>query len=452
MLQFNIPNISISSLVDKLQQELVIQKSSLGLEAKSMFDSGALKIKNTLTDIEAFLRNAESRAYIRKKWPDKYNKFPFNLIPSIGKISLKILELLFRDQREVNFGLIHSLRESLKINRQLIEEIIELHAQISQINERLQPINELLNTIDNNWVSMGDRISAIDNQIQKIPESLTAFNTKLQQIDDRHLKNDNYLKNDLLQQKRLIALFLEDAKKRLPEVHTQDELKKIVDEKQHLLDGFYTAFEDSFRGSNEDIINRLKVYLPFLRDARVGTADSPILDVGCGRGEWLQLMIECGYSAKGLDINRVMIEQCQARGLEVIESDVMAYLKSLPDHSLGAVTGFHIMEHLPFEILMELFYETVRVLKPGGLTIFETPNPENLLVGSCNFYYDPTHRHPLPPPTIEFIANFVGLSRVQILRLHPLSHQIVVDDSELAKRFNEYFYSFMDYSVIGFKP
>lgn len=119
-------------------------------------------------------------------------------------------------------------------------------------------------------------------------------------------------------------------------------------ENQHSLDGFYAAFEDRFRGSREEITEKLKVYLPIIAEAQVGSQDSPILDVGCGRGEWLELLRESRYTARGIDINTVMIEQCLARELEVIESDIIAHLQSLPDASLGAVTGFHIIEHLPF--------------------------------------------------------------------------------------------------------
>jgi O-antigen chain-terminating methyltransferase len=86
----------------------------------------------------------------------------------------------------------------------------------------------------------------------------------------------------------------------------------------------------------------------------LGTEQMPILDVGCGRGEWLELLREEGLHARGLDINRVLIGQCRERGLEVVEGDVMTYLRSLPDASLGAVTGCHIIEHLPFEVLIKI--------------------------------------------------------------------------------------------------
>jgi O-antigen chain-terminating methyltransferase len=146
-----------------------------------------------------------------------------------------------------------------------------------------------------------------------------------------------------------------------------------------------------------------------------------------------------------------MAEQCRERRLEVTESDGITHLRSLPDASIGAVTGFHIVEHLSFELLIQLLDETVRVLKPGGLAIFETPNPHNLLVGSANFYTDPTHRNPLPSPTLKFLAEARGLCRIEVINLHPFPEAFHVVGSEVAERFNEYFYGAQDYAVMGWK-
>ncbi|MEO8892438.1 MAG: class I SAM-dependent methyltransferase [Coleofasciculaceae cyanobacterium] len=137
--------------------------------------------------------------------------------------------------------------------------------------------------------------------------------------------------------------------------------------------------------------------------------------------------------------------------MDVIEGDVIAHLQSLPDESLGAITGFHIIEHLPFSLLIKLLNETKRVLKPGGLAIFETPNPQNILVGANNFYLDPTHQNPLPSPLSEFLVEYVGFHSVNILNLNDYAESYKVSGSEVAKRFNDYFYGAQDYAVIGYK-
>jgi SAM-dependent methyltransferase len=256
-------------------------------------------------------------------------------------------------------------------------------------------------------------------------------------------------KTQLIRQERRITMLLEEARKRLPAPFNQEQLQVMRAEGERSLEAFYVSFEDQFRGTREDIKERCRVYLPLLKEAGIGTDEMPILDLGCGRGEWLELLREEGLRARGLDLNSILVEDCRERELEVMEGDIITYLHTLPDASMGAITGFHIIEHLPFDVLIDVLDETVRVLKSGGLAIFETPNPQNVLVGSCNFYFDPTHLHPLPSLTMQFLAEARGLCKVEILNLHPPEVSPLRETTEVAKRFNEYFYGPMDYAIVG---
>jgi SAM-dependent methyltransferase len=149
----------------------------------------------------------------------------------------------------------------------------------------------------------------------------------------------------------------------------------------------------------------------------------------------------------------VLVEECRQSGLEVIDDDLISYLRSLSDASVGGVTGFQIIEHLPFETVLKLFDEVVRALQPGGIAIFETPNPQNVLVSTHEFYIDPTHRQPLPGRLMKFVAEVRGLSRVKLIYLHPFPEVQRVSEAglEVAKRFNELFYGPRDYAIIGWK-
>ena len=261
------------------------------------------------------------------------------------------------------------------------------------------------------------------------------------------------LKTEVILQERRITMLLEEARKRLPDSWDQEQLQTVADEAHHVLDALYVSFEDQFRGTREDIKERLRMYIPIVQEAKLGSETTPILDVGCGRGEWLELLQEEGLCGQGVDQNRILVEQCRRRGLGVVESDALTYLRSLPDASLGTVTGFHIIEHLPLERLVELLDETVRVLTSGGLAIFETPNPQNVLVGSHHFYLDPTHRNPLPSSMMKFMVEARGLCRVEIIELHPYPAAYRVQEAglDVAQRFNEYFYGAQDYAVVGWK-
>lgn len=219
-----------------------------------------------------------------------------------------------------------------------------------------------------------------------------------------------------------------------------------AEETRARLDEFFALFADEFRGPREDVKEGLKFYLPILKAAGI---EKNILDIGCGRGEWLELLQEEGFKGSGVEINRVLAEQLRKTGLEVMEEDALVYLRSLPDESLDAVTGFHFIEHLSFETLIEVLDEIARTLRPGGLVIFETPNPKNLVVGTCNFYSDPTHVKPLFPETVRFILDNRGFTDVRIEYVNPVGGSPFKDESESSRALDSWFYSPRDFAVIG---
>jgi O-antigen chain-terminating methyltransferase len=184
---------------------------------------------------------------------------------------------------------------------------------------------------------------------------------------------------------------------------------------------FYRAFEDRYRGAREIIKDRLRAYASFtdpLLQQGGGAAGAPIaLDLGCGRGEWLELLGENGFDARGVDLDEGMLAACNERGLNAQHGDALAALRAQADDSLALVSAFHLVEHLPFDLVQELISEALRVLRPGGLLIMETPNPENLTVGATSFYRDPTHLHPLPPDLLGFATEHAGYARQRIVRL-----------------------------------
>lgn len=196
-------------------------------------------------------------------------------------------------------------------------------------------------------------------------------------------------------------------------------------------DNFYRAFEDRYRGSREDIKKRLEVYLPFLLPLYEHYPKSPVLDIGCGRGEWLELMEEHGIEAKGVDVDDEMLKAAKERGFNVEKSEGIDFLKDIPNESLLAVTAFHMVEHIPFERVRMLISEAHRVLVPGGLLILETPNPENFQVAAENFYLDPSHIKPVPSLLLAFATEFYGFKRNKTLRLQESKELFARQDATL---------------------
>ena len=180
---------------------------------------------------------------------------------------------------------------------------------------------------------------------------------------------------------------------------------------------FYRAFEDCHRGSRELITQRLEVYLPFLAPLKELYPQARTLDIGCGRGEWIELLLREGFAPEGVDLDDGMLEACRALELPARKDDALEALRQLPDESLVVVSGFHIAEHVPFPVLQDIVAEAMRVLRPAGLLILETPNAESVVVGTNNFYVDPTHERPIPSLLMSFLTEYNGFARSKILRL-----------------------------------
>lgn len=184
------------------------------------------------------------------------------------------------------------------------------------------------------------------------------------------------------------------------------------------LDQFYIALEERFRGSQKTVQKRLAVYLPMVHRILHDCESRQVIDIGCGRGDWLQLLKSEGIEGVGVEVNPIAQSQGEAAGLKIVVQDALDYLKGLSDNSVAVITGFHIVEHLPFPVLLQLFDLCCLKLAPRGVLIFETPNSRNLSVAANTFYIDPTHSRPLPPELLEFIAEYSGFGDVSLMFLN----------------------------------
>lgn len=255
------------------------------------------------------------------------------------------------------------------------------------------------------------------------------YESKVDQANFELLKNNLSVKSLIIDDLRLLLeTKASNIKFAAHEENIKNELDEILqifndhchkeEEQEHIFDNFYVEFENKFRGAREDVKSRLNIYVPYIENLDQDIKEGGILDIGCGRGEWLEILNDRSLNAKGIDLNRFMVGACNTMGLTVTENDAISYLKKQESESLGAITAFHVIEHLSFEVMISLFDEALRVLKKGGIIIFETPNPENIIVGSCSFYSDPTHQRPLVPDVIQFIADQRGFKKTNIVRLH----------------------------------
>jgi SAM-dependent methyltransferase len=218
----------------------------------------------------------------------------------------------------------------------------------------------------------------------------------------------------------------------------------------------YAGFAERFRGSEEEIKERQRAYVQYFEGR------DNILDIGCGRGEFLELLRERGLKARGLDLDLDMILLCREKGLDVVMDDAFAYLGVLPDDSVGGVFASQVIEHLHPARIIELTRLCYRKLAPGGVLIFETPNPKCLMVFADSFYKDPSHLQPAHPDTMQFLFEATGFHRVELTFLCPVDPFMRIPflqgpgpDIERfnqgIERLNSLLFGFQDYAVIGRK-
>lgn len=225
------------------------------------------------------------------------------------------------------------------------------------------------------------------------------------------------------------------------------------------LDRFYVALEERFRGSSALIRERQTAFVPLFKRCQAISRschqgqDFPVLDIGCGRGEWLDLLRSNEVPCRGVDMNRDMVSICLHSGHQAICADALSLLASTASESLLGVTAFHVIEHLPPSTAIDLLADIHRCLVPGGLVLFETPNPENIKTATHSFWIDPTHLKPIPPVLLQFMFEFSGFKGNEIVRLNSVeSERRRMRFASSASRFMmREFLRAQDYAVVGVK-
>jgi SAM-dependent methyltransferase len=215
----------------------------------------------------------------------------------------------------------------------------------------------------------------------------------------------------------------------------------------------YDDFTDHFRGSTAEVSAKLEGYLP---DVQRLAGHGGVVDLGCGRGEWLELLRAAGVTARGVDANPAFVAAGRTRGLDMELGDALGYLRALPPDSIDMVTAFHVIEHLNTEDLLALLQAAREVLRPGGCLLLETPNPTNLVMAACDFYNDPTHRSPLPPALTEYLVSTQGFRDVQVRPLHPKASPLVPTGDggardQVQELVAQALFGPQDYAVLGYK-
>lgn len=220
------------------------------------------------------------------------------------------------------------------------------------------------------------------------------------------------------------------------------------------MDALFLEMSYAFRGSRDEIKGRVTRHLPEALGALGQGGQRPILDIGCGRGEWLEVLRDARVPAHGVDTSPACVALCIDHGLSVTRAEGLAALRETPDGTLGGVSALHVVEHLPFDGVVRLIDEAYRCITGGGLLLLETPNPESLMVGGRNFFFDPTHRMPIPPDVLALVVRERGFTEVRVERLHPYprEYQLPGEAGEAEKVLNQLLYGPQDYCIVARRP
>jgi O-antigen chain-terminating methyltransferase len=220
-------------------------------------------------------------------------------------------------------------------------------------------------------------------------------------------------------------------------------------------DQSYLEFEEQNRGTRADILARQKPYIAILSKVAEAVGEgAPFVDLGCGRGELLELASEAGLKMRGFDHDPGMVAYCRARGLNATQKDIFKCLEETTDGSLAGITAIQVIEHLPYHRIVRLVELAYQKLRAGGCLILETINPFSVYA-MRHFYTDPSHIQPVPPTTAAFLVKARGFVDIRTLQLSPVENDpaqaVLKKDPKLAP-LADFLFGYQDYAVVATKP
>ncbi len=318
----------------------------------------------------------------------------------------KIMEEILQNvEQQYGAGYEGSLSQMLEKKKEEMEPLVKRIHALDGIHLRIPPYTDK---------------GAVAAKLMRLISRITSKLTRFINFQQNEINNKVGTSLDILQEStEEIALWSREIEARLSLLERNAGSGRAsvqTAEKEPFDQETYLAFEEQHRGNQEEIRRRQQYYLDsYVKEWLGEDIKGEVVDLGCGRGEWLDILQESGYKALGIDMNEASLGECRNKGLRVMQMDAVDYVKSLPDESVSMITSFQLIEHLELSQLLVLFREMGRVVKKGGIIIMETPNPCNLLVGAASFYLDPTHVRQLHPEFVRFLAEKNGFSRIEIV-------------------------------------
>ncbi|EDP73650.1 class I SAM-dependent methyltransferase, partial [Hydrogenivirga sp. 128-5-R1-1] len=303
--------------------------------------------------------------------------------------------------------------------------------------------NFIENNLYNTVLSINHELHLTKNHISTLEKEIFSTIAKIDnlKIDINNLSQETNIKiNNLNEHINNISLKLNHIDHVINQLTSAEPLSETLEQQiNYNIEKnlpLYISFENLFRGDEQSVIHRQERYLNYLKPST-----NPVLDIGCGRGEFLKLLLEKGINVLGIEIDENLVEILKSQDLPVVKSDAIEFLQNT-QQTFSNITAFHVIEHLSEENQQKLIKLSYEKLEPDGKLIIETPNPL-YIKAFATFYLDTTHQKPIPPQTLAFLMQYYGFKNIKLLYLHP--------DRKEVSPFEEKEKFYMDYALIGEK-
>lgn len=404
------------------------------------------------------LSEYESHLYVlNKNWHYSAHRDISSHRKGIGQVII-FFKKLYR--KTIKWYISPIVEDQVEFNANVVKTFNLLQNQVMKLNELINKVEKqvgIAEVQDSHKTSSKEAIIEIQNQLESLRLQINNKDSKIASLEHSNRVATERLRRieRKISQENLNNFSVDGEFEQFP-VGIED---NILEQPEEQYEFDYYLFEEYYRGSREQIKQRLSVYMKYFENANY------VLDLGCGRGEMTELLLEKGIKVTAVDLNDDMISYCSDRGFPIIKEDIISFVKKLEDNSVDGIFLGQVIEHLTPQQLIDLVNISYKKLKPMGYFIAETPNPQCLSIFTQSFYMDLTHTKPVHAYTVKFILESAGFGQVDVNYLSPNDEHLKLPalnleghDEESLRQFNQTIehwnnvvFGYQDYAVVGRK-
>lgn len=411
-----------------------------------------------LYDLSEMRQNAAASNMLRDQ-VGRLNPRRPGLHNDLIQLAKKTLQRMFawytRSLQEFNASLMRTLTEGVRALENLQQNVIALADSQKSLADSQNSLAQRVGSLADSQNSFARRLDVAEASQAKLTHELGERLARIEQAQSHGLEERLRLNERNF---RRVAYMLEQKSQRRGAAINTDTPPMFSSDIPSESEFDYFLFEERFRGSEEDIKNRQRSYLEIFRGRQ------NVLDLGCGRGEFLELLQDNGVSARGVESNTDMFLLCRDKGLDVVQQNLFDYLDSVPDASIGGIFCSQVIEHLPAGLQIRLVALCHKKLKPSSPLVIETINPECLFALSRNFFLDPTHVRPVHPEMMRFILETMHFEKVELQFSSPANLGQPIPKltlpqpwsdldrfNQVWERMNTLLFGYQDYAVVSYR-